>query len=125
MAVAAAQKRAAVSAPAEVSLDGTPDSVMPASSAPPEQLPAAGHLSADVAEAPELTKPSEAEQTSPDTDVISIVGEATSQKALSEMCSMERSGYALLLPRGLSSVQAGRSMCVSQACLHLRRRHVQ
>ena len=104
MAVAAAQKRAAVSAPAEVSLGGTPESVMPMTSAPLEQLPASGNLSADVADAPELVRPSEAERTSPDTDVISIVGEATSQKALSEICSMERSGYALL--RGLSILYA-------------------
>ena len=106
MAVAAAQKRAAVSAPAEVSLDGTPESNLPAASAPLEQLPASRHLSAGVADAPELTKPSDAERTSPDTDVISIVGEATSQKALSEICSMERSGYASLLHGGLSTLQA-------------------
>ena len=94
MAVAAAQKRAAVSAPAEVSLDGTLESNVPAASAPLEQLRASVQLSADVAEAAELTRPSEAERTSPDTDVLSIVGEATSHKALSEICSMERSGYA-------------------------------
>ena len=94
MAVAAAQKRAAVSAPAEVSLDGTPESSVPGASAPLEQPPASLQLSADVAEAAGLTRPSEAERTSPDTDVISIVGEATSHKALSDICSMERSGYA-------------------------------
>lgn len=94
MAVAAAQKRAAVSAPAEVSANGTPEPQNPTASAPLQQMPHGSRLGADALD---RSARSEVERVSPDTDAASIVGEALSQRALSDNNgSVDKSGYFLL-----------------------------
>ena len=94
MAVAAAQKRASVSAPAEVSANGTPEPHGPAASAPLQQPPHGGGLGADRVD---RRAHSEAERVSPDTDAASIVGEANSLRATSDnIGSLDKSGCALL-----------------------------
>ena len=93
MAVAAAQKRAAVSAPAEVSANGTPEPHGPAASAPQQQMLQGSRLGADVADAPDSRTRSDAERISPDIDVVSIAGDILSQRALSDNNgSMDKSG---------------------------------
>ena len=93
MAVAAAQKRAAVSAPAEVSANGTPEPHGPAASAPLQQLPHGGRLGADLAAPPDSRARSDGERVSPDIDVVSIAGDVLSQRALSDNNgSMDKSG---------------------------------
>ena len=94
MAVAAAQKRAAVSAPAEVSASGTPEPQVPTASAPLQQMPRGSRLGADALD---RSARSEVERVSPDTDAASIIGEALSQRALSDNNeSVDKSGYTLL-----------------------------
>lgn len=93
MAVAAAQKRAAVSAPAEVSANGTPEPLGPAASAPLQQLLHSRRLGADVADAPDNRARSDVERVSPDTDAASFAGDILSQRALSDNNgSMDKSG---------------------------------
>ena len=91
MAVAAAQKRAAVSAPAEVSASGTPEPQVPTASAPLQQMPRGSRLGSDALD---RSARSEVERVSPDTDAASIIGEALSQRALSDNNeSVDKSGY--------------------------------
>lgn len=93
MAVAAAQKRAAVSAPAEASVNGTPEPHGPAASAPQQQLPQGSRLGADAADTPDSRARSDPERISPDIDVVSIAGDVLSQRALSDnIGSMDKSG---------------------------------
>lgn len=95
MAVAAAQKRAAVSAPAEVSLNtGTPEPPGPAASGPLQQLQHRGRVSAGIADAPDRPRRSDAKKISPDTDAASIVGEAASRALSDNAASIDYAGYA-------------------------------
>ena len=84
MAVAAAQRRAAVSAPAEVSANGTPEPLGPAASAPLQQQLHSSGPGADAADVPESRPPSDAERVSPDTDAASAAEDILSQRALSD-----------------------------------------